>query len=483
MMATAGAVDAGIGAGDEAPSIGRPLANVRTFVLDHFLRPVPPGLVGELYLAGPGLARGYAGRPGLTGERFVACPWGAGGRMYRTGDLARWTAEGELRFAGRADAQVKIRGFRVEPSEVETVLAGHPGVTQAAVVVRDKRLVSYVVPTGDGLDLADLQAYVAGRLPEFMVPTMVMLDALPLTVNGKVDRAALPAPDLTGTGAGRGPGTPLEEVLCALFAEVLGVERVGAEVSFFELGGDSLLAMRLVARVRAVLDVEVGIRELFAEPSVAGLARVVGSGAGRGDGVELRAWERPGVVPLSFAQQRMWFLNRLEATVPGAAAAYNLSLVLRLSGSLDVGALEAALGDVADRHESLRTVFPDNDGVPCQHLLDSTEGRPPLTVVGLADGESVEDVLAEHLRCGFDLRVEVPWRVWLVVGGGEFVLSVVAHHVAVDGWSMGVLARDVGVAYAARCGGGCRSGVLGCSTRITRCGSGRCWGIRTMLRV
>ncbi|MFD7409977.1 phosphopantetheine-binding protein, partial [Streptomyces sp. NPDC059866] len=320
VMATAGAVDAGIGAGDEAPSIGRPLANVRTFVLDHFLRPVAPGLVGELYLAGPGLARGYAGRPGLTGERFVACPWGAGGRMYRTGDLARWTAEGELRFAGRADAQVKIRGFRVEPGEVQTVLAGHPGVAQAAVVVRDKRLVSYVVPTGDGLDLVDLQAYVAGRLPEFMVPTMVVLDALPLTVNGKVDRAALPAPDLTGTGAGRGPGTPLEEVLCALFAEVLGVERVGAEVSFFELGGDSLLAMRLVARVRAVLDVEVGIRELFAEPSVAGLARVVGSGAGRGDGVELRVWERPGVVPLSFAQQRMWFLNRLEATVPGAAA-------------------------------------------------------------------------------------------------------------------------------------------------------------------
>ncbi|WP_276322814.1 condensation domain-containing protein [Streptomyces sp. F001] len=481
VMATAGAVDAGIGPQDRPPTIGRPLNNVRTYVLDDLLQPVPPGVTGELYVAGPGVARGYVGRPGLTAERFVACPWSTGERMYRTGDLTRWTPEGELLFAGRADAQVKIRGFRVELGEVETVLAEHEAVAHAAVTARDNRLVGYVVPAADTVDIPDVRAYLLGRLPEFMVPTaLIMLDAMPLTVNGKVDRAALPAPDFADRPTGREAETDTERRLCALFAEVLGVERVGAEVSFFELGGDSLLAMRLVARVRAVLDVEVGIGELFAEPSVAGLARLV-DGAVATEGPTLRAWERPGVVPLSFAQQRMWFLNRLEATVPGAAAAYNLPLVLRLSGALDVGALEAALGDVADRHESLRTVFPDNDGVPYQHLLTGADARPALRVVECGD-DRVEDVLAGHLRCGFDLRVEVPWRVWLVVvGGGEFVLSVVAHHVAVDGWSMGVLARDGGWRMRRGVGVGCRSGVCWGAVRGLRVvaaggvgGSGRC---------
>ncbi|MDN0200181.1 amino acid adenylation domain-containing protein [Streptomyces sp. S.PNR 29] len=456
VMATAGAVDAGIGPQDRPPAIGRPLNNVRVHVLDGALQPVAPGVVGELYLTGPGLARGYVGRPGQTAERFVACPYAPGERMYRTGDLARWTAEGELLFAGRADEQVKIRGFRVEPGEVQTVLAGHGSVAQAAVVVRENRLVGYVVPAAETVDVRDVRAYLSQRLPEFMVPTLVELDALPLTVNGKLDRAALPAPDVTTAGAGRGPATALEEMLCGLFAEVLGRERVGVEASFFASGGDSLMAMRLVARVRAVLDVELGIGELFAEPSVAGLARVVDARLGRhGDGgPPLRAMERPEVLPLSFAQQRMWFLNRLEETVPGAAAAYNLPLVLRLSGDLDVDALEAALGDVAERHESLRTVFPDVDGTPYQHILTSAEGRPPLTVVRLPGAEGIDAMLAEHARCGFDLRVDVPWRVLLMVAGpGEFVLSVVAHHVAVDGWSMGVLARDLGAAYAARCAG------------------------------
>ncbi|RXX45966.1 non-ribosomal peptide synthetase, partial [Streptomyces alfalfae] len=212
--------------------------------------------------------------------------------------------------------------------------------------------------------------------------------------------------------------------------------------------------MRLIARVRAVLDVEVGIGELFGAPTVAGLAGLIEGGHGSGGGrVVLRPWVRPDVVPLSFAQQRMWFLNRMEEAVPGASAAYNLPLALRISGALDVAALELALGDVADRHESLRTVFPDHDGVPYQHVLHGTAGRPPMTVVR-TDEEQVPEALVDHLGEGFDLRVDRPWRVrLLVVGPGEFVLSVVAHHVAVDGWSMGVLARDLEAAYAARCEG------------------------------
>ncbi|QEU90000.1 amino acid adenylation domain-containing protein [Streptomyces kanamyceticus] len=461
VMATAGPVDAGAGPGDASPPIGRPLGNVRTYVLDGFLKPVPVGATGELYVAGPGVARGYVGRPGLTAERFVACPFGGGGRMYRTGDLARWTADGELLFAGRADEQVKIRGFRVEPGEVEAVLAAHPGVRQAAVVVRedrpgDKRLIGYVVPEAAEGDLTPegVRRHVASHVPEFMVPAaVIVLDALPLTVNGKLDRAALPTPDFAARVSGREPRTQTEEILCGLFAEVLGLEWVGIDDGFFDLGGDSLLGMRLVSRVRAVLDVEVGIGELFGAPTVEGLARFVGEGSGPGR-VALRPYARPEVVPLSFAQQRMWFLNRLEETVPGAAAAYNLPLVLRISGDLDVAALEAALGDVADRHESLRTVFPDVDGVPYQRVLDGDAGRPPLTVVRAAD-DQVADMLAEQLADGFDLRGDLPWRAWLLtVAPGESVLSLVAHHVAADGWSMGVLARDLEAAYAARCEGG-----------------------------
>ncbi|MFJ2833714.1 condensation domain-containing protein, partial [Streptomyces sp. NPDC087263] len=362
----------------------------------------------------------------------------------------------ELVFAGRADEQVKIRGFRVEPGEIETVLAAHKSVGQVAVVVRedregDKRLVAYVVPDG-GAGPAGLREYVAERLPEYMVPAaFVTLDALPITVNGKLDRSALPAPDFAGPSVGRGPATPTEEIVAGLFAEVLGLEWADAEASFFDLGGDSLLAMRLLARIRAVLGAELSIGELFAAPSVVGAAGLVGVAAGQ-TRTALTPQPRPDVLPLSYEQQRMWFLNQLEGA--GEGAAYNLPLALRMSGELDLTALEAALGDVADRHESLRTIYPETAGVPRQQVLEGATGRPPLVVVETSEDE-IEDALTGHVGRGFDISVDLPWRIRLLrTGPTEYVLLIVAHHIAVDGWSMGILARDIGAAYTARRQGG-----------------------------
>jgi amino acid adenylation domain-containing protein len=341
-----------------APPIGSPVANMGVFVLDRWLDPVPPGVTGELYLAGAQLARGYAGRPGLTAQRFVACPVaGAGGRMYRTGDLARWRAGGVLEFAGRADDQVKIRGFRVEPGEVAAVLAACPGVGQAVVTAREHgpggmALVAYVVPAAGPAgarreELAGaVREFAAGQLPEFMVPSaVVVIGMLPLTPNGKVDRAALPAPG-RGAAVGRRAASVVEELVCGAFAEVLGLDEVGAEDDFFALGGHSLLAVRLISRVRAVLGAGIGVRDVFEAPTPAALAgRAAAAGPARPG---LGRSVRPARVPLSFAQQRLWFIAQLEG--PGvSAAAYVNKAVVRLSGVLDTGALGAALADVLTR--------------------------------------------------------------------------------------------------------------------------------------
>ncbi|MFD0278638.1 amino acid adenylation domain-containing protein, partial [Kitasatospora sp. NPDC127111] len=437
-----------------ASVIGVGIPDLRTHVLDGGLQPVPPGVVGELYVAGPGLARGYLGRPALTAERFVADPYGRepGGRMYRTGDLVRRNPDGELEFVGRADHQVKIRGFRIELGEIEASLLAHPAVTQATAVVRqdqpgDSRLVAYVVGR-EALRPEQVREFTRGRLPDHMVPAAVVpLERLPLTANGKLDRAALPAPDFTLAGSGREARTPREQSVCELFAQVLGLPRVGVDDDFFELGGHSLLATRLIARVRTELGVELELRSLFEGPTPAAVAaRLDGARKGR---LALTARERPPVIPLSSAQRRLWFIHKME----GPSATYNIPLVIRLAGRLDVPALRAALADVVARHESLRTVFPEADGTPYQRVLAAAEAAPRLTVTPTTEAE-LPDALAAGARYAFDLAAEPPLRAELFeLSVREHALLVVAHHIAADGWSMGPLSRELTEAYAARAEG------------------------------
>ncbi|MFF2722140.1 amino acid adenylation domain-containing protein, partial [Streptomyces sp. NPDC058011] len=439
---------------EAAAPIGVPVVGARVHVLDDLLSPVPSGIPGELYVTGPGLARGYVGRPGLTAERFVACPFGvAGGRMYRTGDVVRWNRDGQLEYLGRTDDQVKVRGFRVEPGEVEEVLRRLPAVAQALVAPfvhgGETRLAGYVVPAaGAEVTPASLRAELAAVLPEYLVPSaVVVLDALPLTPNGKVDRAALPTPEYAAGHTATAPRTPQEEILCGLFGDVLGVSSVGVEDSFFDLGGHSLLATRLVSRVRRVLGVELPLRVLFEAPTVAELVRRLDRGEVR---PALVARERPELLPLSFAQQRLWFMHKLE----GPSATYNMPFALRLTGDLDIPALEAAANDVIARHEPLRTVFPESAGRPYQRVLPVEETHAPLTVEPVTEAE-VTLRITETIRYGFHLDRDLPIRVHLldITESPDAVLVLVLHHIAGDGWSAGPLARDLVAAYAARAGG------------------------------
>ncbi|WP_459973699.1 amino acid adenylation domain-containing protein, partial [Mycobacterium sp. MUNTM1] len=440
--------------GRNVSPIGVPLAHLGFFVLDASLRPVPVGVVGELYVAGGGLAYGYVGRAALTGSRFVACPFAGaeapGSRMYRTGDLVFWGGDGQLDYLGRADEQVKIRGYRIELGEIQAALARLDGVEQAVVVARedrpgDKRLVGYVTGTADP---ADLRSALAERLPAYMVPAAVVaLDALPLTVNGKLDTRALPAPEYTSGNGYRAPASATEEILAGIYAQVLGLDRVGVDDSFFDLGGDSLSAMRVIAAVNSALDVHLAVRTVFEAPTVAQLAPRIGA---EGDGRKpLVAVERPAVVPLSFAQQRLWFLDRFE----GGVATYNMPTAFRINGVLDVEALSAALDDVIARHESLRTVFPDIDGVPLQQVVPVEPGmwrRGDAAVVSLTEQDLVGE-LSALAGYRFDLSAEIPIRAQIyAVGPEQHVVGIVVHHIAFDGWSLAPMARDIGEAYRAR---------------------------------
>ncbi|MFF2144924.1 amino acid adenylation domain-containing protein [Kitasatospora sp. NPDC058190] len=442
-------------AGRVQPPIGRPLWNRQVFVLDGQLRPVAPGVPGELYLAGDGLARGYLERPALTAERFVANPFGMPGeRFYRTGDTVRWTADGELEYLGRTDGQVKIRGYRVELGEVEAAVAALDGVERVVVQARDsaeagRRLVAYVVPTDPAaFDGQAIRDRVAAELPGYMVPSAVVpLERIPLTGPGKVDYRALPEPEFPAADSGRAPRDEREQRLGALFAEVLGLSAVGIDHSFFDLGGHSLLATRLVNRIRTAFGVELPVRAVFEAPTVAALAeRLEGAETARPALVQA---DRPDTVPLSYAQRRLWYMDRTSGE-----ARYNILLPLRLLGDLDTAALRSALADVVARHESLRTVFPVSDGIPWQRVLTPEEVEVPLTVAESAHSE-LDGVLAAASDRGFDLATEAPLRghLWRL-GEREHVLLLVLHHIAGDGSSIAPLARDLATAYRARIAGG-----------------------------
>ncbi|MGQ4485547.1 amino acid adenylation domain-containing protein [Streptomyces sp. SAS_281] len=441
----------------ETVPIGRPVDTMRAYVLDHRLRPVPPGVTGELYLSGPNLARGYLDRPGPTAARFVADPFeGAGARMYRTGDLVRWNAAGLLDYVSRADDQVKLRGFRIEPGEIEAALLARPGVTAACAVIRedspgDRRLVAYAVTTDEGPRPAALRDDLAEALPHYMVPAaVVVLDELPLLPNGKTDRRALPPPDDEPghTVEGSGALSPREDLLAGILADVLGRPAVGPHDSFFDLGGHSLLAMRVVSRVRTVLGADLAVRTLFEHPTVAGLARALDS-QGRTRPPVLPVAERPEPLPLSYAQQRLWFLNRLE----GPSSSYNIPLVLDIEGPLDTDALRAALRDVVERHETLRTVYPEREGVPHQSVLPADAVAPRLPVEGTAPVR-LEAAVTAAVDEPFDVVSDPPLRVRLLrTAPGHHVLVLVLHHIAGDGWSLAPLARHLGDAYRARLAG------------------------------
>ncbi|MEW5930501.1 MAG: amino acid adenylation domain-containing protein, partial [Gemmatimonadota bacterium] len=449
------------------PPIGRPVANTRCFVLDGWMRPAPVGVPGELYVAGDSLARGYLDRPDATAEKFLPDPFsgGAGGRMYRTGDRVRWLPDGALEFLGRTDHQLKVRGFRVEPGEVEAALERHPGVREALVHAREdaggeRRLVGYVVPRpGAAPSPAELRAHLASALPEHMVPgAFVLLDAFPRTPSGKADRRALPAPDAAAGGGFEAPRTPVQEVLAAAWAEVLGVERVGLADDFFALGGHSLLAARVVSRVRDALGVELPLPALFEARTVAALARRVEALLHAGDGAEappLAPVPRDGApLPLSFGQQRLWLLQRME---PGSAA-YNLPYALRVRGPLDEGALERALTDVAGRHETLRTRFPEQGGEPVQRIEPARPVRPPRVDLSRLPEPARDAELARladaEARRPFDLAAGPALRTALVrLGARDAAVLLTLHHVVCDGWSLGILVNELSAAYAARARG------------------------------
>ncbi|QRK05609.1 amino acid adenylation domain-containing protein [Archangium violaceum] len=446
----------------ELPSIGKPIANTSVHLLDGNGEPVPVGVPGELYIGGVAVARGYLHRPELTQEKFVPDVFGERGeRLYRTGDYARYLADGNIEFLGRRDAQVKVRGFRIELAEVEAALARHPSVKDVAVVAREvgaggKQLVAYVVrQPGQEVEVASLKAHLKERLPEYMVPSaFVRLEAFPLTPSGKVDRKALPAPEMETTGTQYvAPRTVMEEVVAGVWASLLGLGRVGAHDNFFELGGHSLLATQAASRLREALEVQLPVRVLFEAPSVAELAARLESISGGTQGPQLPPlvpMPRADALPLSFAQQRLWFI---EQFAPGGFA-YNLPFVTRLKGKLEVAALERSLTELMRRHEALRTTFAQVDGKPVQRVAaESALVLPVESLEALPEGERARELqrrVEEEFRRAFDLEMGPLVRALLLrVTVEEHVLVLVMHHIIGDGWSLGVLVRELAELYEA----------------------------------
>ncbi|AVE04336.1 non-ribosomal peptide synthetase [Pseudomonas palleroniana] len=447
VVATSGKVEVG-----QPLHIGKPIANATVYVLDEQQRPVPLGVAGELYVGGKGVARGYLNRPELTAERFLQDPFN-GGRMYRSGDLVRWLPDGNLEYLGRNDDQVKIRGMRIELGEIETQLNQLPGILEAVVLVRDERLVAYFTekPQLDPLTVAGIRAHLVAHLPDYMVPVaFVKLDALPLTANGKLDRKALPAPDMAAVFSREyvAPQGEIETQLAQIWADVLQVERVGRHDHFFELGGHSLLAMRMVSQVRQRLGVELLLGDLFANAELAAVSDVLAQ-AGRSTLPDILPANRDEHIPLSFAQQRLWFLALME----GANTAYNIPIGLRLRGQLHVEALQRALARIVARHETLRSRFAQH-GDEAQVLVVPAEEMLPLQVQDLRrhpqPQQALDALIQGEASAPFDLERGPLLRGRLVVMADDHhVLLLTLHHIVSDGWSMGVLTRELMALYRA----------------------------------
>ncbi len=442
------------------PHIGKPIANTTVYVLDAYLQPVPVGVAGELYIGGDGVARGYLNRPELTAERFLPDPFVPGATMYKTGDLGCWLADGNIGYIGRNDFQVKIRGFRIEPGEIESRLLACAGVREALVLARedapgDKRLVAYLL-AHDGAQLSPsaLRDALAASLADYMVPSaFVVLDAFPWTPNGKVDRKALPAPDAAAviTRAYEAPAGAHEQALAAIWCTLLGLEQAGRHDHFFELGGNSLLAVQLASHIRAQLGVELPLRDIFAAPTLAGMAAAL-AGLDEAEHDAITPAPRDRALPLSFAQQRLWFLDRLDHS---AGAAYHMPAAMRLAGPLDKAALKAALDRVVARHESLRTVFTETDGGPVQTIAPPGRGfalaeKDISHLAGHEQQFAVMQACTDEASQPFDLAAGPLVRGQLLVLGRDLhVLLLTKHHIISDGWSSAILVREMSALYAA----------------------------------
>ncbi|MGB4993607.1 MAG: condensation domain-containing protein, partial [Nitrospira sp.] len=444
--------------------IGRAIQHLRLYILNRFFAPVPVGVSGELCIGGVGVGRGYVEDRLRTAQAFVPDPFSnePGARLYRTGDLARYRLDGTIEYVGRMDHQVKVRGFRIELGEIESCLTDQDEVREAAVIVREdrpgeRRLAAYVVPQdGQSIDSERLRTALQTQLPEYMVPSIFLtLDALPRTPNGKVDRKALPAPDLDGAGGSTyvAPRSVTEELLAGIWADILGLERVGVRDHFFELGGHSLLATQVVSRIRSAFQIELPLRAAFECPTVADLAATVDRVRAEGNGRQvpaLTAGRREGPAPLSFSQQRLWFLAQLEPE----SWLYNLSFGLRLRGPLDVDALRRSFEAVAMRHDQLRTRFLRAEGRPVQVTAESPtlpfERQFADPAPGVSLDQYVADLAADEARRPFALEGSLLWRVKLVqLSEQDHLLLVTLHHAIADGWSLNLLLSDMVAAYGA----------------------------------
>ena len=450
---------------DEPLVVGKPLANTQVYILDCNLQPVPIGVAGELHIGGDGVTRGYLNRAELSAEKFIPDPFvpGPGRTMYRTGDMARYLPDGRIEFLGRSDHQVKLRGYRIELGEIETALAQHPAVAQTVILLHEdqsfnKRLVAYVLfRPGQGVPSSELRTQLKQTLPDYMVPSVIVaLDALPLTPNGKVDRKALPPPDYAAaehTHLSTEFSTPLEEVIAGIWADVLGLDQVGRQDQFFDLGGHSLLATQVISRIRKTFEIDLPLRALFESPSVAALAERVQALQREQRGINTPPFERVArdrPLPLSFAQQRLWFMDQLEPNNP----IYNVSHITRMYGALQVAALERSLNEIVRRHEALRTTFRAVNEEPIQVIAPSLSLALTITdLSSLPPGEreaQARRVAMQEVKCPFDLSTGPLLRALLItLDENDHALVLNTHHIISDRWSLGVLSQELAVLYEA----------------------------------